>query len=356
MKALLTLFLLAVVCVRGQAIVIPAWVNIEVSKAYGRFIEWKGDDEVVVFPVTTDLHSGGRDTYKHIAYVNHAGKTFPFDLTVDLGDIGLDVPATRDPEVAKSFLARHGRLRHEFPGVALQVVGNHDHNRVAGNGKWITDKQIAEVCNLPNLKKGHKVVFAEDATYGYYDIPRAKVRIVFLNTSDHDDAGGGYYVMATKQLQWLADNLKFSEPGWTVVALTHYCVKDFGNWVGSKSSLTNGDVLVKIYEDFVAGKAGELKGVKWDFTANEDCRFAVNLIGDSHFDASETTNGVNYVITQGYGGVSEKDFPAGRAVKTPFNYRTMMLVDIVVVKPAKRELKLIRMGAGGKARDRVFKW
>ena len=74
--ALFFTFFIAAMCIQGQEIEIPAWVDHEVNETFARFNEWRGDDQVVVFPIQTDVHSGGRDTYRHVAYVNHAANTF----------------------------------------------------------------------------------------------------------------------------------------------------------------------------------------------------------------------------------------------------------------------------------------
>ena len=110
-------------------------------------------------------------------------------------------------------------------------------------------------------------------------------------------------------------------------------------------------------EDFVARRAGSADGVAWDFTKNVDTRFAGCFFGDSHYDNHLLENGVHYTITQGYGGVGDKDFPKDNgAVKTPFNSGSQMLVDLVAFKPATRELKVFRIGAGGPARDRGYSY
>ena len=65
------------------------------------------------------------------------------------------------------------------------------------------------------------------------------------------------------------------------------------------------------------------------------------------------TNGVDYSISQGYGTVSPKEIENG-GVYTPFSRVKQMLVDLVAVKPAKREVRIFRVGAGGEVRDRGY--
>lgn len=332
---------------------IPAWVDQEIKATSERLNAWKGQDQTVVFPILTDVHTGGRDTYRHIAYVNHAAKTFNFDFIADLGDIGLDIPATKDPEKAREILDRHAALHRQFPGIAVTLVGNHDHNRVAGKDNMFTDQQLGDAFMAHNLKRSPNFVLSSNPTIGYYDIPAAKLRVFFLNTNDIYDTPGKYYTMSEKQLQFIADHLKTNEDGWLAVTLTHFCVRPMGNWLDYNDSCFNSDIYLKILTDCNAGQAGTMKSVKWDFSKGPHCRVMANLIGDSHFDNQEIYEGIYFNITQGYGGVAAASMPKG-SLKTPFNPGSMMLVDIAAIKPAKGELRLFRLGAGGAARDRSF--
>lgn len=338
----------------AQEIAIPEWVDKEIKQTYSRFHEWKGKDDVVIFPIQTDVHSGGRDTYKQVAYVNHAAKTFNFDFIADLGDIGLDTPATKEVKDAKEFLERHATIHQQYPGISVVLVGNHDHNRIAKEGKF-TDKELGEIFNVPSLKKANgRLVLAENPTYGYIDIPERKTRVFFMNTCDRDDSAH-YYTMATKQLQFLADNLQVKEDGWNAFILTHFCVLPLGHWNDDQSECFNREIYLQILKDCNAKAKGELNGVKWDFSKGTPCHVVANLTGDSHFDAEENHDGIYFAISQGYGGVAEASMPKWSS-KTPFNPSQQMLVDIAAYKPATHELKLFRMGAGGKEKDRQFKW
>ena len=338
----------------SQDIQIPQWVDNEIKQTYTRFIEWKGDDDVVLFPIQTDVHSGGRETFKHVAYVNHAAKTFKFDFIADLGDIGLDTPATKDPKEASEFLKRHADIHQQYQGISVVLVGNHDHNRIAGD-KRFTDKQLGEIFNAPSMKKSNgRLVLAENPTYGYIDIPARKTRVFFMNTCDRDDEKN-YYTMAPKQLQFLADNLKTKEEGWNAFVLTHFCVLKLGHWTDDNSECAHAETYLRILKDCNAKAKGESDGVKWDFSQGAVCHVVANLTGDSHFDAEENHDGIYFAISQGYGGVGVNSMPKWSS-KTYFDPNQQMLVDIVAYKPATHQLKLFRIGAGGAPKDREFKW
>ena len=59
--------------------------------------------------------------------------------------------------------------------------------------------------------------------------------------------------------------------------------------------------------------------------------------------------GVNYIVRQGYGYVSDAQMPSG-ATRDSFNYNTQCLFDVLAVK-GNGNAKVFRIGAGGSARD-----
>ena len=344
---------------------IPKWAENEIEMTYTRFLEWKGDDETVVFPIVTDVHSETHrngtvngdpeeidwsDNKNHIFIAQRAAARFNADCLVDLGDIGLDrysdyVPSK--PEDVYWRLSTQLRVYQDFTAVpVLFCIGNHDHGPA---DFFVSDRVFGETFNLPTLRRGVPIKTGPDFDYGYYDLPEKKTRLFFLNTSD--DA---YYGYSREQLQFLADNLQLSD-GWTVVICQHFCVgRSIGIWLSAPHIRANrGDVWEAILQGFLHNQAGETDGVTWDFTNNHDCRLVGSLTGDSHFDNQGTIDGVNYVITQGFGNVLEENMPEG-AVNTKFESGNQTLIDVSAIKPAKRELRIFRIGAGGAERDRSF--
>ena len=126
-------------------------------------------------------------------------------------------------------------------------------------------------------------------------------------------------------------------------------------------------------EAFASKSQGTINGVSYDFTGI-NARLIGNLCGDSHFDAmlkkDQTItvkknaggvisdvqlngNGVNYVIFQGFGGISEQSIPpwARRLTVDP---DTEVLFDVVAIKPEKGIAKVFRLGKGGAEYDREF--
>ncbi len=344
---------------------IPDWAEKEIESTLTRYLTWKGNDKTVVFPIVTDVHSETHrnatthgdpceidwsDNKNHIYIAQQAAVRFNADFLVDLGDIGIDRYADYVPSKPEDViwrLAAQLRVYQDFTSLpVLFCVGNHDH----GPDQFtISNRVFGEIFNLPTLRRGVPIKTGPDFDYGYYDIPEKTTRVFFLNTSD-----GAYYGYSREQLQFLADNLRLPL-GWTAVICQHFCVnRSVGIWLSAPHIHANrGETWEAILLGFLHSQSGESDGVTWDFTGNRDCRLAGSLTGDSHYDNQGTINGINHVITQGFGTVQEQNMPNG-AINTKFDASNQTLVDIAAIKPEKRELKLFRIGAGGVQRDRSF--
>ena len=85
----------------------------------------------------------------------------------------------------------------------------------------------------------------------------------------------------------------------------------------------------------------------------------VNLVGlftgDTHVNFHEVADGVNYYVSQGYGWVSPDLMMPGQK-HAFFDYQESLCIDVVAVKPAKREVHTFRIGAGGADYDCVFSY
>ena len=158
-------------------------------------------------------------------------------------------------------------------------------------------------------------------------------------------------------MRFLSDGLKVPA-GTCAVVMSHRCLHpSIGKWKQDRpGTIKNGNLCLAILADYVAASKGEEGNVRWDFTGNKGASLAGCISGDSHFNNQALTNGVNFVITQGYGTVSAKDLPDGVGYVTPVDRTRTMLVDMVAVKPARREMKLFRIGAGGPSSDRAFRF
>ncbi|MDO4628073.1 MAG: metallophosphoesterase family protein [Planctomycetia bacterium] len=352
-KILLLILTLAFSLTEAGAVEIPDWAKTQIADAKTRFEAWKGDDSVVSFTVITDVHSRQpaliepadfSDTKMHVLFTKEIADAMNADFCADLGDIELEmVPKT--PEEVETRIQAQLTLYGQFTRPVLFAMGNHDHAK----GRIVSSARYGELFNGLAAKNGHEYHFGPDKSIGYYEIAEKKFRIYFLNTSDD-----GYYAYSVPQLQFVADTLKTVPEGWTVIALQHYCMQNsIGHWKSCNTYAKFRETGIQLFEAFLAREKGGSEGVTWDFTGVKEPKMVGMFCGDSHFSHQKMFNGVNYVITQGYGGVRLDDMADG-ARHVLFSRGKEMLIDFVVVKPEKREVKIFRVGAGGADYDREF--
>lgn len=336
---------------------IPEWAVSKINETHARFMKWKGHDEIVVFPLITDVHSripeiahplNWSDSKMHLLFLIETAKKFKADYIADLGDIGLDTPATLEKEPTEKRLESQLKLYAEAPVPVLFALGNHDHN---GKGYRISSRAYGEMFNGWTRSRGYKLETGPDSDYGRYDLSEKKCRIIFLNTSDES-----YYGFSKNQLQFLSDSLQVPQ-GYSVIVMEHYCVlKEVGMWRSSTNTKAKrGEILIKILEDFTLGKKGTGDGIRWDFTGNRDASLIAVINGDSHYDNQIRRNGVNWVVMQGYGGISPKELIKG-AVHRRFDRSNEMLIDVIAIKPVKKCFRIFRAGTGGREADREFQY
>lgn len=346
----------------------PDWAKREIAATLARYRAWRGRDVTLAFPIVTDIHSRTPDLPKdysfsdskmHVLLAQRAADEAKADFLADLGDIDLDIGVPIDknwppkfrfctPEEMLRRVATQQELYRDWKKPVLFAVGNHDHSQ----GRF-SSASFGKAFNIDITRAhGHKVELGEDGSYGYYDIKAKRMRAIFLNSSDE-----GYYGYSLKQLAFFAKALETLPAGWTAIMMQHFCIKtSIGYWKTFRTtSAKRQDVAIRMMEDFVAHRAGESEGVKWDFTAQKNTAFAGCFFGDSHFDNYVQENGVDYSISQGYGGVSQKEIENG-GVHIPFSRANQMLFDLVAIKPAKCEVRIFRIGVGGEKRDRGYKY
>lgn len=342
---------------------IPDAMKEQIREAYGRYAAWKGDDETVVFPILTDIHTTGRETWRHIGYTVTADDLFHFDFMANFGDLGVNLqPAGSSIKYSKYIIDRIREQMFLYKGVFLYAAGNHDWD--GGEGTHYSSEMLSDWFQKPSLEAaGGNLHLTDGQCWCWYDIPAKQTRIFILNSQATETLGPEYYCYDTPQLEWLADRLCEVPEGYNVFVFSHYMPNPTGRWSTSgpvdprKSTVT----LMKMLSDYKARRAGAVKegttpassNVKWDFTAAKG-RLAGMLGGDSHVNVVEECDGVTYFITQGYGTMRpEWSIPGQKHVW--FDYREELCVDVVAFKPATGEVHTFRIGAGGAGADETWK-
>ena len=140
----------------------------------------------------TDQHSGYKfDNQKRcLDLVGRLAESLPLDCIVSGGDLGNDYAEEKEI-VCRSYLEMMARYE-KMNAKVLCCIGNHDD--ATGVNKDRED--MADRCFLPEElhrimqeKSEAYAVFDSENPYGnyfYYDIDRAKIRVIGLNTSDID--------------------------------------------------------------------------------------------------------------------------------------------------------------------------
>ena len=316
-----------------------SFVKPQVKEAYKRFLAWKGDDETVVFPIITDVHTGARFSYKHVGYAAEAGRRFKADFMANLGDIGLNTyPATVDSVYAQFILDKTLEGMRKYDGIWLYCPGNHDWD--GGQGKWLTEEYLSDFFQKPwedaaagNL---HRV---PGRTYGYLDIPAKNFRVIYLNSESTRTKGDYYYTYGDEQLEWLASLLDATPEDMHVLLLSHWMPHSLGTWNAVSMNPIRKEASSRIM-DLLASYEGK-----------------INLVGlftgDTHVNFVANVKGVNYFVSQGYGWNAPDMLLPGQDYAF-FDYAKSLCIDVVAVKPATREVHTFRIGAGGADFDYEF--
>ena len=317
------------------------FVKPQIDEAYKRFAEWKGDDKVMCFPIVTDVHTAGRFSYKHIGHAVTAAKAFGADFIINLGDIGLNAyPATENSAYAREIVDNTRAQMDKYDGVWLYAPGNHDWD--AGEGKFFTDDDLSGFFQKPwQEKAGENLHLTPGQTSRWYAAPGKDVRVIFLNSQGTGTQNGSYYFFDDVQMEWFQSLLDNTPTDLPVIVMTHYMPHPLGRWTTSNpnlETLESNQRVVDILTAYV--KKGTLVGL---FT------------GDAHVNMYVKDEGVNYFISQGYGWVVP-DLMLPGTTHAFYDYTTSLCIDVMAVKPEKREAHTFRIGAGGKEFDCSFEY
>lgn len=325
---------------------LPDWAEAKIGEAVARYQAWKGTNETVAFTFMTDVHSRLADTNAapnfansryHVLFAEAAADRAGCDFLVDAGDHDFEHQCPTAEEAFKRMALVRQLYASCTARPVLFCLGNHDHGPFLKDRsvRPISSAQFGDALNSLAEQHGFKTVFGENRSWGYCDIPGKKFRAIFCNTSDE-----GYYGFSQSQVDFVELSLKSLPEGWTAAAFSHYCVFDeIGHW--------------KRYQRGGIKRKKEFMAVLEKFAQSRPHAFVGIFCGDSHFDNEQELRGVNWTVSQGYGGVSAADKPWG-ARTIGFSRNKDMLFELVAVKPQTGECRIFRVGAGGAAFDRGY--
>ena len=326
---------------------IPSFVLEDGRATYRRMMDWAQGDELYTLAQVTDVHSAGSEKYKVLEWLDSLNDLYGFNVIANFGDIGLDTSETNGDK-AKSFALIENTKRYMRgcnPWIFLK--GNHErleNGIVANNGMY------GSIFNRPLAKNKNNITLSEDGCYGYIDDVRTKTRFIFTNSSDT----GYYYGFTNAQLQFVIDSIMSAADGYKIIVGSHYCIDEIGRWTSYPDECVGSSAMraiLKSAANHTAGSAAD-KGLSWDFSSKTNVKLVCSIAGDSHFNNYVKRDGVNYIVRQGYGGVSDSEMPDG-ATKDSFTWNSICNFDVLAVK-SNGEAKVFRIGIGGEARDVKF--
>lgn len=331
---------------------VPSFVFNNGKEAYQRLMDWCGNDSnVFLLAQVTDVHSGGSTRYEVVGWLNELNKLFNFNVMGNFGDIGLDTSSTTGDKEATYSLVVNTKKQMSSNSPWIFMKGNHE--RIEANG-IISENIYGEIFNKATRRNYPQLVLSSNGSYGYIDDVNTKTRTIILNTSDVSTGVG--YKISVEQLQWLIEAINNTSNGYKIVVVSHLCVDDIGRWASypADASGSGFDTLRSILNSIANHTNGSNSstGLSWDFTNKTSVKLVCSLAGDSHFNNYIKRDGVNYIVRQGYGGISESEMPEGSS-RDNFSWDSICNFDVLAVKQ-NGNAKVFRIGIGGESRDLAF--
>ncbi len=158
------------------------------------------------------------------------------------------------------------------------------------------------------------VVDNDNISGGYYyiDYPMQRIRVINLNTHDvpcitdkegklvKEYCGLWYFGIRSKQLEWLSKVLKFDEPGWGVMFMSHTLPVNNGNELMRNASLVWKIILAYKNREKGAVKSTEKyfeAEVSFDYTNNKSNDVLPYLYGHIHEDRYDIVDDITTIGT-----------------------------------------------------------
>ena len=217
---------------------IPDYVIAEAEATIAKSFSHGNLGRTIRFIATSDSHNDANNMATadpNIAIGNkHCGQAIKYiadrigiDFIAFLGDATWAGTADLDSVYSQSMLIQdieqfNGFIADGYKGIPnIRIVGNHDQEyttkdtsgRLWNSGAY---NLFGRYCH------GIKVI---PAGYGYLDLDNAKVRVIYLNTSDIPSAttAGSYLGMTQEQINWLAETLLEvgDKANWKILILSH---------------------------------------------------------------------------------------------------------------------------------------
>lgn len=312
----------------------------------------------VILPLVTDIHGGYPDTYAVINYLANSGIG---NYMFEMGDMIQSSYPTRAEAVAylRKSIRTIAYTKTNTPIILLQ--GNHDTNPVSGTD---TSKNITqEIFYNLSMARSKDVQQPSQKAYGYVDIDAAKVRIIYLNTSDiyspttGDALVTGQYTMIQQgQLDWFTGTaLNFSDKGtptdWSVIIVSHDSLSQIAAYTFAAilTAFTSGTTASGT-QTVTVGTYSNVLNFDCDYTNQGGIDVICEVNGHHHKDMIRElgTTGIKQVYIACEGPASASYDDNGTTVYYTRNRGTTdeHLIDTLVLDKANRKVYFKRFGVG----------
>ena len=246
----------------------------------------------LVVPVMTDIHTLWREPYAILNYLARCGAC---DLVVNLGDNIPDHFSTK-AETANALNSVFA-VSNNVPTLnsVVNIRGNHDTNPV--NSTISDSTNMVQTAEFYSLSRSRLVSgFVSRKGYGYVDVVNAKVRIVFLDTSDiFDDSGtpvlnGNDTLIGQDQLDWFANVAlkidKADKNEWSVVTMAHdrLSVLSTNDIFGRLLNAFTDGTSLNATDTRVVGNISIPLSVNVDYTSQGQMTYVCHVNGHYHED------------------------------------------------------------------------
>lgn len=286
----------------------PAYVEEMIDGAVSRLDNLK-NEHTVSFAFMTDTHNCMTLTERGLYAISEIDRRAGVAFTCLGGDY-LCNNARTSREKALSQLRELGELLDLYTQPPIMVAnGNHDGNLFGTEDMIVPPDEMYDI-----VMHHHKDLFvcddqAEKGMYGYYDVPEAKLRAVFLNVYDMSyRVDGGAIIPGSKnlggvldgrQLEWVAERALVLPPEWGVVFFAHTTPLP-GPFKGANERIFGGDALWELICACRSGSAysGSARSgllsydVHGDYIAQGPRDVIGFFCGHHHCDYTWTMNGI----------------------------------------------------------------
>lgn len=300
---------------------------------------------------------------KHITMYNKLCEKHDFDMLVFGGDYLQNSKQTPKTYAVAALQLLGTLIRGADSSAPIAVIkGNHDDNTMYTDYKngYVDDAARWSAALSTDFKATRRNADFLEKGYGFYDIPNRKIRVFFLNSGDVPTAldaenntiawpAQNLTGFSGEQIQFVADNLKFSESGWQVLFFSHHPIKrnPFPAPMANVGVTTKngGSVMEAVLQGFLAKERGSISNttpdfeysVSYDFTGNQSNTIIACINGHTHYDGYAYLDGINWIAT--------------RAIDGHATYGLKDTSTYIVVNRKERVISLIANGDGD---DRAY--